>query len=123
MKTCRFCLAVMLLVLALVLPAWADSFEGEWFGHWENSLGERGRDSLSLRQTRDGTYKGIWSGDTKVWGERTGEHTMRLHGRRDDGVSYNIEIHKERGEMELRYFATRPNGSRYDGFSRLRRSY
>ena len=116
-------LVVMLFTLVATVPAHAGPFEGEWVGHWRNSLGERGHDSLSLYETRHGRLRGNWSGDVDVWGEETGERTIRLSGRRSDGVSYDITAYRQHGEIELHYYATRPNGTTYEGWSRLHRPY
>ena len=45
------------------------SFAGRWTGYWENSLGERGDDSLDLSEDRDGNLSGVWTGDVQVAGE------------------------------------------------------
>ena len=34
------------------------SFAGRWTGYWENSLGEKGDDSLDLSEDRDGNLAG-----------------------------------------------------------------
>jgi hypothetical protein len=109
-------------VIAPLFPANAGSFEGDWVGYWRNSLGETGSDSLWLVESRDGQLHGTWTGDTRVWGQQTGENSMHLNGQRNDGNrSYDIIAHMNNGEMELHYFATRPDGSTYDGSSRLHR--
>jgi len=121
LKVCGLVFAAMLMVFTLIVPANAGPFQGEWVGHWENSLGEGGHDSLSLYESRDGTLRGTWSGNVEVHGAATGRDSIRLHGRRNDGVTYDITAEMHHGDVELHYSARRPNGSTYDGWAKFHR--
>jgi hypothetical protein len=121
LKACGLFLTAMVFVFALIAPVHAGNFEGKWVGHWKNSLGESGRDSLRLYETRDGGLRGNWSGDVEVKGEQTSADSIRLYGHRDDGVRYRITAQKHHGEIELHYTATRRDGSTYEGWSELHR--
>ena len=121
LKPCVLFLTALLFVFALITPVYATDFEGEWVGHWRNSGGESGRDTLSLHESHHGELKGTWTGNVRVWGKQTGEHSIRLHGKRDDGVSYDITAHGKHGKLDLHYDATRVNGSTYEGWSDLHR--
>ena len=123
LKTSRLLLMAVLFVFALITQVHAGDFQGEWFGHWRNSLGEGGADSLSLHYTHHGDVRGTWSGDVRVWGEQTGEHSLHLNGERNNGVTYDIRAHRGHGEIHLHYTATRLNGSTYEGWSELHRRY
>lgn len=118
---CTLFFTALLFALVMITPAYAADFDGRWVGHWKNSLGERGGDSLSLHYSREGGLKGSWSGNVRVWGKQTGERSIRLRGERDDGVSYDITGYRKHGELHLHYDATRPNGSTYEGWSELHR--
>ncbi len=99
----------------------AGNFEGEWSGHYTNSLGESGNEILSLHYSEQGELMGAWGGDTMVRGEQTGEHSIHLRGERNNGTTYEITAHRKHGEMQLHYYATRANGSTYEGWEELHR--
>ena len=106
-----------------VTPVHAADFEGEWVGHWTNSLGESGPDTLSLYRSHEGRLTGNWSGNVNVWGRQTGRHELHLNGTRNNGTTYEVTAHGKHGELHLHYYATRPNGSTYEGWADLHRRY
>ncbi|MGO8943367.1 MAG: hypothetical protein ACLQJ7_06805 [Syntrophobacteraceae bacterium] len=120
-KTSGLLLTLVLVVFSLTAPVQAADFEGEWVGHWRNSLGEEGPDSLSLHW-HDGGLRGIWTDGVTLWGPQTGKNTIHLRGKRDNGTTYDCAADIEHGEMALHYYATRVNGSTYEGRSELHRS-
>jgi hypothetical protein len=120
-KMCASFLTALLFAFVMITPVHAADFDGRWVGHWKNSLGERGRDSISLHYSRDGGLKGTWSGNVRVWGKQTGERSIHLRGERDNGTSYDITGYRRHGELHLHYNAMRVNGSTYEGWSELRR--
>ncbi len=61
-------MTLALFVFTLTAPVQAADFEGEWVGHWRNSLGEEGRDSLRL-YSHDGGLRGIWTDGVTLWGK------------------------------------------------------
>ncbi len=122
LKTFGLLLTVALFVFALIAPVQAADFEGEWVGHWRNSLDEEGPDSLSLYWD-DGGLRGIWTNEVTLWGKQTGKNTLHLRGRRDNGTTYDCAVELEHGEMHFHYYATRVNGSTYEGWSELHRGY
>jgi len=105
-------------------PAFAErgaAFEGTWTGYFENSTGQRGDDSLTLEEDRDGHLHGMWSGNVPVEGTRTGETTAELHGRTDTR-SYRIFLSAHGDELTLKYTARRLDSSgEYEGEARFTR--
>jgi hypothetical protein len=61
-KMCTLFITSLLFALVMIIPVYAADFDGRWVGHWKNSLGERGGDSLSLHYSREGGLKGSWAG-------------------------------------------------------------
>ena len=120
-KACGLFLMTLLLGLVLATTAHAAAFEGRWVGHWQNSLGEQGRDSLTLDQSAFGELRGFWTGHGEVWGEKTSGRSAHLQGRDREGTSYDITLRRDHNVIELHYYATRPDGSTYEGWSSLHR--
>jgi tetratricopeptide (TPR) repeat protein len=54
-------------------------FDGAWRGKWENSGGQIGEDSLSIKEA-GGTITGVWSGYVRFRGERLGRNTFVIKG-------------------------------------------
>jgi len=99
------------------------SFAGRWSGFWQNSLGERGDDSLELKEDEDGNLHGMWSGNVRVSGRRIDDRTAELHGRTDTRA-YRITLTAHRDEIVLKYVARRLDSSgEYEGESRFTRSH
>jgi hypothetical protein len=97
------------------------AFAGRWTGVWENSLGERGDDSLELEEDSDGNLNGLWTGDVRVSGRRTDDTTAELHGRTNTRA-YRIYLTAHRDGLTLKYFVRRLDSSgEYEGESRLTR--
>ena len=113
----------ILIMLHTTLAFGSGIFSGKWEGEWRNSLGERGEDSLVLREHRDGTLHGIWTGEIEVSGSRINPNTVELRGQ-TAARSYQITatLDMDRDEMHLKYIVTRMNaGGSYHGSSRLYR--
>jgi hypothetical protein len=105
-------------------PAFAQaaSFSGTWTGHYENSLGERGDDSLVLSEDQNGNLSGVWTGDVQVSGKRTGDTTAVLHGRTDTRA-YRLELTADGDRLIGKYHARRLDSpGEYDGECRFRRA-
>lgn len=115
-------LAILVLTHTAVSARDAKSFAGRWVGHWSNSLGERGDDSLVLREDADGNISGIWTNEVHVSGQRINRNTIELTGQ-TSARSYQITATIEGGVMTLKYIATRldSDGS-YQGRSTFTRS-
>jgi hypothetical protein len=118
--------AALSVVCLFVGPAFGQhsaSFAGRWTGYWQNSLGERGDDSLELKEDEDGNLRGMWSGNVRVSGRRTDDRTAELHGRTDTRA-YRIFLTAHRDELTLKYVAQRLDSSgEYEGESRFTRSH
>jgi hypothetical protein len=115
--------AVILTGLLSALAFGAGIFTGRWEGEWRNSLGESGTDSLALREDREGTLNGLWTGEIEVSGNRINADSIELRGRTATR-SYQITatLDRDRDEMHLKYIVTRLNaGGSYQGASRLLR--
>ena len=113
----------ILIMVQTTLAFGAGVFTGRGEGEWKNRLGESGEDSLSLRENRDGTLNGIWTGEVDVSGTRTNSDTTELRGQTATR-SYQIAgtLDRARDEMRLKYIVTRMNaGGSYHGSSRLYR--
>jgi hypothetical protein len=117
-------MAVVVFLVSFMNPAsGAGLFSGGWKGQWENSLGERGLDSLSLKEHHDGTIKGLWTNEVEVSGFRVNANTIELRGQTNNR-SYQITatLDEDRDEMNLKYMVTRLNASgSYFGSSKLYR--
>jgi hypothetical protein len=97
------------------------SFAGRWTGYWENSLGEKGDDSLDLSEDRDGNLSGVWTGDVQVAGRRIDDTTAELRARTNTR-SYRIFLTANRDGLTLKYVARRLDSpGEYSGESRFRR--
>jgi hypothetical protein len=105
-------------------PAFAQrpaSFAGRWTGYWENSLGEKGDDSLELAEDQDGNLTGTWTGNVHVTGRRIDDTTAELHGRTDNR-GYRISLKAHRDGLTLKYVARRLDSSgEYEGEARFTR--
>jgi hypothetical protein len=124
-RPCSFIVTVAILIMVQITLAFgAGVFSGHWKGEWRNSLGERGADSLVLREHRDGTLNGLWTGEVEVSGNRINSNTIELRGQTATR-SYQITatLDGDRDEMDLKYIVTRLNaGGSYHGSSRLYRA-
>ncbi|MGA2184495.1 MAG: hypothetical protein ABSH47_15845 [Bryobacteraceae bacterium] len=97
------------------------AFAGKWTGYWENSLGERGDDSLNLDEDQDGNLSGMWTGNVRVSGRRIDDTTAELHGRTNTRA-YRLFLTAHRDGLTLKYFARRLDSSgEYEGESRFTR--
>lgn len=97
-----------------------SNLSGKWAGEWVNSLGEQGSDSLILGEDAHGTLKGIWSGDVKVSGARTGEDTAQMLGKTSNR-SYQFSLSVHNGVLTMKYVAKRLDaGGSYEGTSTMR---
>jgi len=97
----------------------APDWNGNWVGIWENSTGQKGKDSLELTQDAEGNLSGTWSGDVKVSGKPIDEGNARLVGR-NAMRSYEFTATRENGTVHLKYVATRlDSGGSYEGKSTL----
>ena len=104
----------MLVFVSLILGAAlgdlrADSgttFGGRWTGHWTNSVGETGDDTLELVEDTARNLHGTWSGNVEVTGRQTDAATLALHARtptRDYQITGTF-----RGDvLTIKYVATR----------------
>jgi len=102
--------------------AQAASFSGTWTGHFENSTGERGDDSLALSEDQNGNLSGVWTGNVQVSGRRTGDTTAELHGRTDTRA-YRLELTIDGDRLIGKYHARRLDSSgEYDGECTFRRA-
>jgi hypothetical protein len=102
--------------------AQAASFAGTWTGHYENSTGQRGDDSLALSEDQDGNLSGVWTGNVQVSGRRTGDTTAELHGRTDTRA-YHLYLTAEGDRLIGKYHARRLDSSgEYDGECRFHRA-
>ena len=102
--------------------AQAASFAGTWTGHYENSTGERGDDSLALSEDQNGNLSGTWTGNVQVSGRRTGDMTAELRGRTDTRA-YHLYLTVEGDRLIGKYHARRLNSSgEYDGECRFHRT-
>jgi hypothetical protein len=121
----RFLMLSTLLAVCLSTPAFAQryaSFAGRWTGTFENSLGERGQDSLDLSEDQDGNLTGMWTGNVRISGKRIDDATAELHGRTDTR-GYRIFLTARRDELTLKYTARRLNSSgEYEGEARFTRA-
>jgi len=114
-------LTALLFVFVPVMSVYAADFEGQWVGHWKAITGERGNDSLSLRETHHGELKGIWNGRVKVEGRQTDENRIHLHGVQDNGVRVDIKGHLKHGELHLDIDKKAPAGTITELWSELHR--
>ena len=97
------------------------SLAGKWTGHYENSVGERGEDTLELTEDQNGNLSGTWSGNIQVSGRRTDDTTAELHGRTDTRT-YRLVLTARRDGLTLKYFARRLDSrGEYEGESRFTR--
>jgi hypothetical protein len=102
--------------------AQAASFSGTWTGHYENSTGDRGDDSLVLSEDQNGNLTGTWTGNVQVSGRRTGDTTAELHGRTDTRA-YRLYLTAEGDRLIGKYHARRLDSSgEYDGECRFHRA-
>jgi hypothetical protein len=102
--------------------AQAASFSGTWTGHYENSTGDRGDDSLVLSEDQNGNLSGVWTGNVQVSGRRTGDTTAELHGRTDTRA-YRLYLTAEGDRLIGKYHARRLDSSgEYDGECRFHRA-
>ena len=101
----------------------ASVWTGKWTGTWENSMNEKGKDSLVLNEDADGTISGLWSSDAiKVTGKSIDAKTANLSAKtakRD----YQITATLDNGSLTLKYAVKKLDvkGS-YDGTSILLRA-
>jgi hypothetical protein len=113
---------VAIVILALVCTAFGndrESFAGQWTGQWSNSLGERGDDSLVLKEDSNGKLSGVWTNEVAVSGRRINRNTIELQGQTGTR-SYQITATVIGNEMVMQYLSTRLNSSgSYNGTSRL----
>lgn len=94
---------------------------GNWTGTWTNALGERGRDTLELREAADGTLTGVWSGNITVTGRRLGPSTIELAGR-NNNRAYEVSGVLQGGTLTFTYTTRRLDGrGTYRGTSTLTR--
>ncbi len=116
---------VAIVVLALVCTAFGndrESFAGQWKGQWSNSLGERGDDSLVLKEDSNGKLSGVWTNEVALSGRRINRNTLELQGQTETR-SYQITATVIGNEMVMQYLSTRLNSSgSYNGTSRLIRN-
>jgi hypothetical protein len=116
-------LSVVCLSSGPVFAQSAAAFAGRWTGHWQNSSGQSGEDSLALSEDQDGHLTGTWTGSVAVSGRRTDDRTAELHGRTDTRA-YRIYLTIHRDELTLKYTARRLDSSgEYEGESTLTRSH
>jgi hypothetical protein len=102
--------------------AQAASFSGTWTGHFENSTGERGDDSLVLSEDQNGNLSGTWTGNVQVSGRRTGDTTAELHGRTGTRA-YRLFLTAEGDRLTGKYHARRLDSrGEYDGECRFHRA-
>jgi hypothetical protein len=99
-----------------------SEFRGKWSGNWENTRGENGTETLTLRESPEGHLAGVYWEDSKLKGERVGEHTFYFESR-TDSHAYRVVGRIEGGTLILNYSATSPDGKdRYYGKSVLQRA-
>lgn len=102
--------AVILTSLLSALPFGAGIFTGRWAGEWRNSLGESGANSLVLREDREGTLKGLWTGEIEVSGNRINADSLEWRGRTTTrSCQITATLDRDHNEMHLKYFVTRLN--------------
>jgi len=88
-------------------------------GIWENSTGQKGKDSLELTEDAEGNLSGTWSGDVKVSGKRIDAGNARLTGSTATR-SYQFTATRENGTVSLKYVAKRLDSwGTYEGKSTL----
>lgn len=118
----RVLVVTALLSLAPVTLARDDrpgSFAGVWTGHWSNSLGESGEDSLLLTEDPDGYVHGTWSGEVAVSGRQVRGSAIELRGE-TRSRSYLVTATVKGRKMSLTYVVTRlDGGGSYSGTARL----
>ena len=110
-------------------PSPATSLLGKWSGQWSNSMGERGADSLELRQDSGGELHGVWSSYYEgKWstlypsGRCLNATQFRLEARTSTRL-YKIEGQLDGATLVLKYQATRLNGpGGYSGESHFTRA-
>jgi tetratricopeptide (TPR) repeat protein len=124
MRTRTFLLVVVvpaLLASSLARAQERQPLSGEWKGQWTNSLGERGDDTLVLRESATGELQGTWSGNLAVSGTRVGPSSFNL-GTRTGTRDYRVTGTVEGDVLTLTYVVTRLDApGSYEGQSRMTR--
>jgi len=106
--------------------SYGGSVQGAWRGHWENSLGDRGDGSWTVREEfSNGVVRGDWDGDA-FEGQRSG-NTISFHIHRGQGGCTNYEVNVTifgRGDAaRLVYEAhNKCTNARYSGSERMHRA-
>ena len=96
-----------------------SNLSGNWTGYWQNSLNEKGKDSLVLNEDAEGNIKGVWSGEVNVAGKRVDASTAYLWAQ-TPGRSYRFTATVGQGALTLSYVAKRLDvGGSYEGKSTL----
>jgi hypothetical protein len=97
----------------------SSNFSGKWVGWWQNSLKEKGTDSLVLDEDSNGNLAGTWSDSVKVKGKRIDANTAQLSGQTANRV-YNLKATVKQGTITLKYTVKPTEGSNsYEGQSTL----
>ncbi len=124
MSLCLAGAAALAVACLSVRPAFAQrsaSFAGKWTGFFENSTGEKGRDTLELNEDADGRLSGTWSGNIEVSGRRSDDGTAELHGRTGKRA-YRIVLAAHREGITMKYYARRLDSpGEYEGEARFTR--
>lgn len=97
-----------------------SEFQGKWTGNWENTHGDKGTETVILKESAEGLISGTYS-DNNLKGERVGKHTFTFEAT-TDSCRYRIVGRVDGGKLYLNYAATPlDGGARYYGVSILER--
>jgi tetratricopeptide (TPR) repeat protein len=100
----------------------SSSVSGSWWGHWMNSLGEKGTESLVLEESGDGRISGTWSGKIRVSGRRVNATTIELRGQTPTRA-YEITGTFQENALTFQYLARRlDTAGSYEGTSTFTRA-
>jgi pimeloyl-ACP methyl ester carboxylesterase len=95
-------------------------FQGTWSGNWENTLGDKGAETVILEESAEGLLSGTY-GDSKIKGERVGKHTFSFEAL-TASHRYRVVGRVEGKKLHLDYSANPLDGGRrYYGVSILER--
>jgi hypothetical protein len=93
----------------------ASNFAGNWVGYWENSVGQKGKDTLVLEEEANGNLDGTWTGDVIVHGRRLDAKSIQLWAQTDTR-SYRLTGTLLQDSLTLTYVAKRTDsGGSYEG--------